>query len=159
MLNYSLPVKLIKRANSKWISSFLLSQAKAWRGILQHGCFVFLFCIASNFNMMNTWRYFVHAGLFRCFCNPPHSDMGYRIFNTRTGSFFMHVHMEGKGGWLGLYYSLLRRTFVDCFMLGALELWSFCTSCCDVCVLGLGAARQGRSWWEGRWQPCRWSAR
>ena len=135
----------MKRSNGKQISSFLLSQAEAWRGILQHCCFVFLFRIASNLNMMNTEAISYMPGCFSI------SDMGHRIFNTRTWSFFMHTHMERKGWWLGLYYnySLLRRTFVDRFMLGALELWSFRTSCCDVCVLGLGAARQGRSRREG----------
>ena len=37
--------------------------------------------------------FFSACWVFSCFCNPPNSDMDYRIFNMRTWSFLcVHIH-------------------------------------------------------------------
>lgn len=159
MLNYSLPVKLMKRSNGKRISSFFLSQAEAWRGILKHCCFVFLFRIASNFTTTNTEAISYMLGCF--------SVSVIHHTQTRATGSLTHVHdpsscictWRGRGNDLvytivsskGLFFRPFYAWCTGVVKFLHFLLWRLCAG---------SGCRQARSQLvRGRWQPCRWSTR
>ena len=68
----------------------------------------FFFRICPSLTFWRLWHFFVHAGLFWCFRNPPNSHMDYRIVNLRMWSFCMHIYTRGTS-----VNSLIGRTFVE----------------------------------------------